>query len=246
MPVQPESGGSSARYSCAVRPMEAAFTRRGRSLLTRTTSSPSAARLRATDSIRVSLSPSRKPGGSTWGSAWFSSTRMVPPRSPTGRSASRRPCVIRRSSRCRSAWRAKKPSSGWWRLASSSVMTTTGRTTRCSANRPMAAGSASSTLVSRTYVRRRRWLRWLRRRGCRNRCGYCCAALSGGQKNWPLVLPWAPGKAPHSDTVVSARPGRPTKGRSPALRSSRLCALATSSRMSRAFPAGGDVPPIQL
>ena len=129
---------------------EAAFTRSGRSLLTRTTSSPSAARLRATDRIRVSLSPSRKPGGSTWGSAWFSSTRTVPPRSPTGRSASRRPCAIRRSSRCRSAWRAKKPSSGWWRLASSSVMTTTGRTTRCSANRPMAAGSASSTLVSRT------------------------------------------------------------------------------------------------
>jgi len=34
-------------------------------------------------------------------------------------------------------------------------MTTMGRTTRCSANRPMAAGSASRTLVSRTYVRRR-------------------------------------------------------------------------------------------
>src|SRR5215469_15842069 len=33
-------------------------------------------------------------------------------------------------------------------------MTTTGRTTRCSSNRPMAAGSASRTLVSRTYVRR--------------------------------------------------------------------------------------------
>ena len=37
MPVQPESGGSSARYSCAVRPTAAAFTRSGRSLLTRTT-----------------------------------------------------------------------------------------------------------------------------------------------------------------------------------------------------------------
>src|SRR5450756_19447 len=33
-------------------------------------------------------------------------------------------------------------------------MTTTGRTTRCSANRVKAAGSASRTLVSRTYVRR--------------------------------------------------------------------------------------------
>jgi hypothetical protein len=39
---------------------------------------------------------------------------------------------------------------GWCRLASSSVMTTTGSTTRCSANLPMAAGSASRTLVSRT------------------------------------------------------------------------------------------------
>ena len=68
IPVQPESGGSSARYSCAVRPMAAAFTRSGRSLLTSTTSSPSSARLQATDRIRVSLSPSRKPSGSTDGS----------------------------------------------------------------------------------------------------------------------------------------------------------------------------------
>ena len=49
--------------------------------------------------------------------------------------------------------RAKYPSSGWWRLASSSVITTTGSTTSCSSKRVNAAGSASSTLVSRTNVR---------------------------------------------------------------------------------------------
>jgi hypothetical protein len=53
----------------------------------------------------------------------------------------------------RSAVLAKKPSSGWCRLPSSSVITTTGRTTSCSANRLSAPGSASSTLVSRTNVR---------------------------------------------------------------------------------------------
>ncbi len=40
---------------------------------------PSAARLRATDKILVSLSPSLNPAGSTDGSVWFSSTLMVPP-----------------------------------------------------------------------------------------------------------------------------------------------------------------------
>src|ERR1700733_1696587 len=67
MPVQPESAGSSARYSWAVSPIAAAFTRSGRSLLTRTTLSPSAARLRATERMRVSLSPRRNPAGSTDG-----------------------------------------------------------------------------------------------------------------------------------------------------------------------------------
>ncbi len=66
MPVQPESAGSPARYSWAASPMEAALTRSGRSLLTSTTSLPSAARLLATDRMRVSLSPSRKPAGRTW------------------------------------------------------------------------------------------------------------------------------------------------------------------------------------
>ena len=101
----------------------------------------------------MSLSPSRKPDGSEAGSVWLSSTRIVPPSSPTGTGSSRRPWVIRRSSSIRSADRAKKPSSGWWRLPSSSVITTTGSTTSCSANRLSAPGSASSTLVSRTNVR---------------------------------------------------------------------------------------------
>ena len=68
IPVQPESTGSSARYSWAASPTEAALTRSGRSLLTSTTSSPSAARLQATDRMRESLSPSRNPAGSTEGS----------------------------------------------------------------------------------------------------------------------------------------------------------------------------------
>ena len=99
MPVQPESTGSSARYSSAGRPIAAALTRSGMSLLTSTTSSPSAARFRATDRIRESLSPSRNPAGRTVGSEWLSSTRSVPPSVPTGISASSRPCSMRRSSR---------------------------------------------------------------------------------------------------------------------------------------------------
>ena len=99
IPVQPESTGSSARYSWAASPIEAALTLSGRSLLTSTTSSPPAARLRATDKMRESLSPSRNPAGSTEASAWFSSTLTVPPRMPTGSSASSLPCSTRRSSR---------------------------------------------------------------------------------------------------------------------------------------------------
>src|SRR5262249_56288235 len=57
------------------------------------------------------------------------------------------------------------------------------------------------------------WLGWVREEGGgRVGWGYCCAALSGGQKNWPLVLPWAPGQAPHSDTEVSVRPGPAREG----------------------------------
>ena len=117
------------------------------------TARPSLARLRATARIRVSLSPRRKPDGSESGSVWLSSTRIVPPSSPTGTGSSRRPWVIRSSSSMRSAARAKKPSSGWCRLPSSSVITTTGRTTSCSWNRFSAPGSASRTLVSSTKVR---------------------------------------------------------------------------------------------
>ena len=65
--------------------------RSGRSLEIRMTSWPSLARLRATARMRVSLSPSRKPDGSESGSVWFSSTRTVPPSSPTGTGSSRRP-----------------------------------------------------------------------------------------------------------------------------------------------------------
>ncbi len=63
MPVQPVSTTVSARYSSAASPTEAALTRIGRSLVTRTTSLPSLRQLRATARMRVSLSPSRKPGG---------------------------------------------------------------------------------------------------------------------------------------------------------------------------------------
>src|SRR5215472_17934801 len=109
-------------------------------------------------------------------------------------------------------------------------MTTTGRTTRCSSNRPMAAGSASRTLVSRTYVRRTEEL----------------ATRS---------LPWAPGgavfghiglaraEAPVQETCRQDR-DRPAEGRAPALRSSRLRARTRSSRISRAFPSGGYAPPV--
>ena len=76
------------------------LTRSGRSLLTRTTLSPSAARLRATDRMRESLSPSRNPAGSTVGSEWLSSTRTVPPgRRPVAqRPAYRTRCAGRRAS----------------------------------------------------------------------------------------------------------------------------------------------------
>ncbi|CAD5951264.1 exported protein of unknown function [Streptomyces sp. KY75] len=154
IPVQPESVmASSARYSSARRPTEEALIRRGRSLETTVTSYPSAWRLRATARIRESLSPSRYPAGRTPGSEWLSSTRSVPPRSPSGIGASSRPYRIRKSSSRRRACRAKYPSSGWCRLASSSVTTTIGSTTSCSSKRAMAPGSASRTLVSRTYVR---------------------------------------------------------------------------------------------
>jgi hypothetical protein len=67
MPVQPESSASSARYSCASRPIEAAFTRSGKSFETTVTATPSFARFAAHARIRESLSPSCSPLGSTEG-----------------------------------------------------------------------------------------------------------------------------------------------------------------------------------
>ena len=97
----------SPRYSSASRPTADALIRSGRSLLTSVTRSPSWARLHATARIRVSLSPSRKPDGSESASVWLSSTRMVPPWSPTETGSSSRPWVIRSSSSMRRAVRAK-------------------------------------------------------------------------------------------------------------------------------------------
>ncbi len=97
MPVQPDVTASSARYSSASRPTELALIRSGRSLETTVTSYPSACRLRATARMRVSASPPpmRYPAGSIEMSEWLSSTRIVPPSSPTGIGASRRPCRMR-------------------------------------------------------------------------------------------------------------------------------------------------------
>jgi len=61
-PVQPESTASSARYSSAGRPMDAAFTRSGRSFETTVTSRPSPARLSATARMRESLVAQLKSG----------------------------------------------------------------------------------------------------------------------------------------------------------------------------------------
>ena len=82
IPIQPESGANSARYSSAVRPIEAAFTLMGRSLDTTVTASPSWARFDATARMRESLSPSWSPLGRTDWLEWLSSTRSDPP-SPT-------------------------------------------------------------------------------------------------------------------------------------------------------------------
>src|SRR5882672_2263488 len=124
---------------------------------------------------------------------------------------------MRRSSRCRRAWRAKYPSSGWFRLASSSVMTTIGRTTLCSSKRVIAAGSASRTLVSSTYVRR----------------------------PWELTtqtpLGARTGPAPRQDTVVSDGPGVAPKRAAPALLSVRLHATRVARR-SEGLPGNGAAP----
>src|SRR3954470_5815792 len=102
----------SPRYSSASRPTADALIRSGRSLLTSVTRSPSCARFHATARMRVSLSPTRKPDGSESASVWLSSTRMVPPRSPTGTGSSSRPLVELSSSSNRSAVLPKHPQRG--------------------------------------------------------------------------------------------------------------------------------------
>ena len=82
MPVQPEFITNSARYSSASTPTEDAFTRNGKSLVTRTTSFPSDIKFFAIAKMRESFVPSRKnPCGSALKSVWFSSTESVPPSS---------------------------------------------------------------------------------------------------------------------------------------------------------------------
>src|SRR6516162_2678521 len=96
-------------------------------------------------------------------------------------------------------------------------MTTTGRTTLCSSKRVMAAGSASRTLVSSTYVRRPLDLTTQTPLGAR--CG-----PSAGQ-----------------DTDVSDGPGLALEGpRRPFCH--LACAQSAKPGDSRALPADGAAP----
>ncbi|CAB4964639.1 unannotated protein [freshwater metagenome] len=82
MPLQPLLLANSARYSSASTPTDEAFTRRGRSLVTKTTLLPSAIKFLAIAKIRESFEPSRKnPAGSVDRSEWFNSTDNDPPSS---------------------------------------------------------------------------------------------------------------------------------------------------------------------
>ena len=82
MPVQPLVLANSARYSCASTPTDDAFTRSGRSLVTKTTFRPSAMRFFAIAKILESFEPSRKnPDGNFERSEWFNSTDNEPPSS---------------------------------------------------------------------------------------------------------------------------------------------------------------------
>ena len=60
MPLQPLVLANSARYSCASTPTEDALTRRGKSLVTKTTWRPSDIRFFAIAKILESFEPSRK------------------------------------------------------------------------------------------------------------------------------------------------------------------------------------------
>ncbi len=80
IPVQPESTASSAWYSSASRPTADALTRIGRSL--RDDRDVAGRRRRGSchrEDAAVVVRRSRNPAGSSDGSAWFSSTRSVPP-----------------------------------------------------------------------------------------------------------------------------------------------------------------------
>src|SRR5256714_4771428 len=96
-------------------------------------------------------------------------------------------------------------------------MTTTGRTTLCSSKRVIAAGSASRTLVSSTYVRR----------------------------PWELAtqtpLGAGTGPAPRQDTDVSDGPGLAPKRAAPALLSVRPHATRVARR-SEGLPGNGAAP----
>ena len=70
-----------------------AFSRSGRSLVTRVTDRPSLAIERATARIRWSFESVRNAAGSPLTSWWFSSTRSVPPSSFTGSGAVERPVL---------------------------------------------------------------------------------------------------------------------------------------------------------
>src|SRR5215472_5427490 len=95
-------------------------------------------------------------------------------------------------------------------------MTTTGRTTLCSSKRVMAAGSASRTLVSSTYVRR------------------------------PLDLttqtPWTPGTDPAPDRTQTCRTGRAWPSKGQAGPSHLACTQSAKPGDPRALPADGAVP----
>src|ERR1700683_3433662 len=96
-------------------------------------------------------------------------------------------------------------------------MTTTGRTTLCSSKRVMAAGSASRTLVSSTYVRR----------------------------PWELTtqtpLGTGASPAPRQDTDVSDGPGLAPEGPRRPFRH-LTCTQSAKLEDSRALPGDGTTP----
>ena len=107
-PVQPESTASSARYSSAARPIEAAFTRIGRSFETTVTVQPVVARgsaRRRGCGSRCRRAAARSGSTLTCSSGSARPGAIRP--SPTAIGKSRRSCCTRSSSRLRSACRAK-------------------------------------------------------------------------------------------------------------------------------------------